>query len=72
MKAAVASYVQEVKLLANQLENLIRERDKLRLDIQVQYMMFFLFPTTNMVGIFIETLLRDLHYYLFFSLNYDK
>ncbi len=37
VKAAVASYVQEVKLLANQLENLIRERDKLRLDIQVQY-----------------------------------
>jgi hypothetical protein len=43
VKAAVASYVQEVKLLANQLENLIRERDKLRLDIQVQYMTFSLF-----------------------------
>jgi hypothetical protein len=48
VKAAVASYVQEVKLLANQLENLIKERDKLRLDIQVQYMTFSLFLTTNM------------------------
>ncbi len=48
VKAAVASYVQEVKLLANQLENLIRERDKLRLDIQVQCMTFYLFLTTNM------------------------
>ena len=35
VKAAVASYVQEVKLLASQLDNLTRERDKLKLDIQV-------------------------------------
>ncbi len=32
----MASYVQEVKLLAAQLENLTRERDKLKLDIQVR------------------------------------
>jgi hypothetical protein len=56
VKAAVASYVQEVKLLANQLENLIRERDKLRLDIQVHYMTFSLFLLQNVVGIFIDTL----------------
>jgi hypothetical protein len=36
VRAAVASYVQEVKLLAAQLENLTRERDKLKLDIQVR------------------------------------
>jgi hypothetical protein len=47
VKAAVASYVQEVKLLANQLENLIRERDKLRLDIQV-FSVYIIFLTKNM------------------------
>jgi hypothetical protein len=47
VKAAVASYVQEVKLLANQLENLIRERDKLRLDIQV-FSVYIIFLTRIM------------------------
>jgi hypothetical protein len=58
VKAAVASYVQEVKLLANQLENLIRERDKLRLDIQVHFISNYKYG-----WIFIESLLRDLHNY---------